>query len=199
MKTEIYSDPQYEQTMSLALERSRSLAQTVLDTWNSLDLGAIKSKAGIYELIHNPSIPFTEGCNKKQIAPPGLNETQVKQYLEKIVLPLPNALYLQAEKARQDPYTVRELGLFEIKKDKVVLNEAEAEKLVKGQSVYVENESQLEFAEDIKKLVEDFNRLNSRVGGRLYDLIDKPLRITPGDFDGYLNAEKYRELLQLIY
>ena len=203
MKNEIYRDEIYESSMNTRLELTRKLFQNCLDAWAKLDLTICASTNDLYSLVWDPAICFQEGCNVKSLPPEGVSDKVKQEHAARVVLPNPNRFYQEAGRVEMDQYSARELSLFTVKGDQVVINDKAAEPIIKDRSVYASTDKQVAFHKDLDKLIDLFNSLNVQVYGKLTASdFRENLGINardPGDSSPIsIKSEKLQELISLI-
>ena len=162
---EILSDPVFEQTMAAQLSRVLASVQELLSTWDALHFQKLTTVSELYELIHSPENLYNSAVKELTALPAGLSEQAASEYQAGLSLPDPRQLYDAAQLCKRSPYTVRELGLFNISKGRAVLT-PEAQKIVKQKSVFCDNALQEKAFNELSELVEKFNSVNSYLGGR---------------------------------
>ena len=167
MSKEIVSDPVYENAVSTALDRCRQSVQDVLDCWNGLHFESLTTGSQLYELLHNPQVLYDEQVKKTTTIPEGLSKEAEAQYLKGLSLPPPDQLYDLAALARRSVYTTREMNLFAISKGGKVSLSKESQSVIKQKSVYASNEYQVSVFNELTSLLDQFNKVNSLVNGKL--------------------------------
>jgi len=171
MKTEVFKDELYEQSMKQRLEQSREKLQNMLDVWNETGLEACESSAQLYELIWNGDVAWQEGIMKLHDQPPGLTPEQEQDHQDRIVEPDPFAFFTAAEVCRQDAYCLREQMAFGVKGKKVILAPG-SKKLIKGKSVFADSKDREQVAKEIIEMIDQYNRLNERTGKQLHAIFN---------------------------
>jgi len=198
---ELISDPVYEQSMEVRLDQTKELLQSMLDAFHALDLQVCDSSSQLYDLAFHPKEIVDEGQYQKESDTGGLNQVQKENYLAKLQFRNPNAFYIIARKAQQDPYAEKGQALWTIKGGKVQLNRKNAHEILKQKSVYV-NERQEPAAKDLLKLHELYNKVNKASYGALSqhfnNLFDEPLREGQEDAPRSLNTEVLKQILQAV-
>jgi hypothetical protein len=162
----VYRNPEHEATTEAELKTAQKALQTVLDVWNSLKLVPCTD---IYGLIMNPQKIYGDSVNKLAEPPVQAGRFQVSKsaYIQTLDIPLPEELYRAAKSARQQPFCAGNPELWNVSGDQVVLNYLEAEYLIDSQSIYLSDPAKIEKVENMIKLCEYMNKVNSDLSGEL--------------------------------
>jgi hypothetical protein len=166
-KVKVYSDPVYEATVRIGLEKARNLLGKVIDKWNELDIGPV---VDLQALIRNCEQEYSTAINRNVEVPVQAGKYQISKdiWIKTLNIPVPNMLYIACRECRKQPYC-QNIGLWQIVDGKVEMVEGEAEALIDAQSIYSDDPVKIRFAEDMKIFVDLFNSLNVRSGGELFD------------------------------
>jgi hypothetical protein len=116
---------------------------------------------------------------------------------------LPNILYVNARSARNSSETIGHPDLLNIEKDKVVINQTEADRLVNANNIYCESESGAEFATACIEYV----RLSNLINDKLMSLPSDRMPAVPFSVTGRfmpivsrikLESEYLQEIIKLM-
>lgn len=190
-KIELISDSTFETNVQKFLQHARQLMQDALNEFFRLFRHAeIVNQPALYELIHNPAIPYSEEVQKLDVAP-GLTPEQVKKTVPLRDRPDPSRLYQLCNEASHNQYCARELSLFNVKDKEVVLTN-HCQGIIKSRSVFAFNEAQKEYFDKLKQFLDDLNSLNDRVNGRLLtdnSRLGLPFKPPAREVEGYHTIE----------
>lgn len=205
MNIEILSFPAYEETIRVKLEQCRKLIQSVVDQFVDMGMGPVLGVSGLYELLFNPKVVYEGKVAEMMSVPDDIEEKLKDKFLQdlKTKIPSPDRLYSLAEKAKLDPYSIRELNYFDVIDNKVVLSREASRRAIKAKSVFG-TKIQQEFYKDLEKFVKDLNTLNKRTGGKLLinstrslsDVFGIPERGEPGVYNVTILDNGLRQLLK---
>ncbi len=161
-RTVIYSDPSFEQITRNEIDQAQAALQAVIDTWNGLKLPPLSGRAELYDLLTNEDLVVAEA------------RAAVTRTTSDTNVPVPSQLpvnfgqlYAAISAARQHPYTERPYSMFDIRKGKVVINEAQADQYVNARTLYADTPEQEDFYNDYLAFLRFFNRVNELQGGSL--------------------------------
>jgi hypothetical protein len=174
MKTEycVYRDIEFEDKTRAELENSRGDMQTLLDTWNSLNIGKCRD---INNLLMRPEPLFNQVIDTLVTVPTGNGPFAVNKavYVQSLNLPDPSALYATAKRVRQIGYCAVP-ALWRISDDgtRVELVESEAEVFIDRMSLYTSDADKIRMMKDLQHVCDLINSLNTRCGIHLIDSRD---------------------------
>lgn len=205
MKTEpviIYQDPQHQQQVRAEIETTRQKLQTLLDTWNGLELVPLTDW---FALVQNPEKVHAEAVTEVAEVPLTKGKFQIRKdlYMQILDIPVPNALFVAAREAKKASMTGI-LDLWRIEGSTFVVDADRADELIFARSVVATTPEQKKLAADVCKYVELSKSLTatlSNMPGAGY-LTSLPWQITgrqfPGMFILEMQPEGLRDLLSKI-
>lgn len=160
----VYRNLEHEGRTRTQLAETHRVLNMLLDQWLRLDIGPVTD---ITELVFNPEAAYKSAIDKLVEVPAGGKFAVKKEaHINTLELPDPAAFYGLAKSIRQRQFT-SEPGLWLVKGNEVILNEAVAQTYVDAGSVYASGEAAISLAEDIAKFCELANSLNQRLRGEL--------------------------------
>ena len=199
----IWSDPVYEASVRVDLEKAKVSLQKVVDTWAELDIGPITD---LHALINNCEQEYSAAVNANVETPvfPGKYQVSKDVWIRTLNIPVPNQLYVACRECRKNSYCQKPV-LWQIVDGKVEAIEIEVFYLADANSIYAKPD-QMKFVEDVIKYVETTNAIAEKLEllmGRPCEhqfYLGKPFRITqlsyPGPFKLELVPSALKELLR---
>lgn len=171
MKTEycIYRDIEHEDKTRADLETSLRELQSLLNAWNSLNIGKCRD---IYMLLMRTERLYPQVIDTLVTVPAGNGPFAVNKaaYVQSLNLPDPSALYGMAKRIRQIGYcAVPALWCVSDDGTRVELVPSEAEVFIDRMSLYTSDTDKIRMAKDLQHLCDLLNGLNNRCGVRLID------------------------------
>jgi hypothetical protein len=172
MKTEIegtpvcmFRDEKHEAKTKKDLETARLLMQSLYDQFLALDLGEYKD---INELLMRPESVYRTLIDQLIMIPESKGRFAIdkERYKESLSLPDPSRLYDLAKTIRQKNYCAVP-DLFEIDGKTVVLNKEVSTFYIEMQNLYLSDPAKIELVEEMIKLCELLNSLNSKTSGEM--------------------------------
>lgn len=198
----IYSDPSFEEITKNEIDQAQAAMQHIVDVWQSLKLPALTTKSELYDLLSNTDLMVNEA------------RAAISRTTNDVNIPVPaqlpvdfGALYRAVSAANGQPYCERQYSLFELKKNKVIVNEDQANIYVHARTLYADSEEQEQFYNDYESFLRFFNRVNELQGGSLLASLRhreawNRLMVMPPEgynsYPGQMRTELLRELLPMI-
>jgi hypothetical protein len=161
----IFRDLLYEERTRQQLTTAKAAMQEILNNWLTLDLGPCFD---LHELVFNPRAVYDRTVNRMIKVPEtkGPFKMNPSQFREQLVLPDPSKLIKACNAALKVPYT-SDPELWLVNGDIIELSEAESEALIDSQSIYLSDPIKIELVEEMIKLCELLNSLNSKTSGEM--------------------------------
>ncbi len=162
----VYRNIEHEERTKKELQISRDAMQKILNEWLFLEIGPCM---GLNDLVLRPRAVFDRAVNDMIKVPelPGPFKMDKTKYRDTLSIPDPSALLDLCKKALQLPYCAM-YGIFIVNDDQVEIDVEGANELIDSQSIYASGDK-VKLAEDLNKLVELLNSLNSRLNHELFD------------------------------
>jgi hypothetical protein len=162
-RTLIYTDTQFIEQIKHELEMAQDALQRMLDTWNGLDMVPVTN---LWELMISPNTVYTRAVGEIGEATVSHGRFQIKKdvFINLVQAPVPNELYLACNNSKLCSMTGHP-ELWSVSEDgkTVILDQAKADLLIYDSDIYVENEKQKEFAENILTFLKTTNWLHDNM------------------------------------
>jgi hypothetical protein len=161
----VYRNRTFETTTEAELKLAQKALQKLLDKWMLLGLGPCKDISG---LIMRPRIMYDQAVNDLLKVPEseGPFKLDKNKYKDQFTLPDPAELLEARNEALKLSFCASS-ELWNVSGDQVVLDEAEGQALIDSQSIYLSDPAKIELVENVTKLCELMNKVNSAMAGQL--------------------------------
>jgi hypothetical protein len=159
-KQQIYRDEAFETRTRTELENAREALQALLDSWNEVDICKCDD---LFRLTQQPEKYYNEKVGETVELPVTKGKFQISRdaYLSILQVPTPNTIYVAARTARKQSFTGIP-ALWHISPDgkTVEMDEAEAQKYIDAKSIYISNEQQRIFVDNVVQFMRSSNYLH---------------------------------------
>jgi hypothetical protein len=161
----VYRDLEHQETTRADLQRTQKIMQTLLDSWNTLNIGPCTD---INSLLMQTEKVYQRAIDRLVEVPDNGGKFQVKKsaYMDTLQLPDPSSLFGMAKKVRQEQYAAVP-SLWTIKDNQVTLIAEEATIFIDAKSIYAESPAAVRFAQKMTTLCELINEINQITNGEL--------------------------------
>ena len=166
MKKEIYTDPVFEAQMTKDLKAAKNALQLIVTIWSELQLIPCTD---LFELTTTPQKVIARAIDTLAEPPqvPGRLQMSKQAYIDTLELPDFDELFLACRLLLSVPYA-NITSLWILEGNEVKMNEAEAEKLIKTNSIIVESEAKIQMVKDLRTLTDLMNKLNIQTNGEIF-------------------------------